>query len=430
VQVVRFDSPGEVLSREVAADGSVSATADVSRCGIYEYARADGTKRRELVLPEHLFDPASLRTLGNVAVTAWPPAGHPPELLTPENTGKYAVGHVHETVDAVDATEEQDFGYVRVRLTGRTAEAVRKLSQARLFTSPGYVLPQYDPTPGTHPLWGAYDAIQGPRVYNHLALTDTPRGGDQMVVHLDSENSGDADVATQSSTQARVDTRPHQEATVTVKMRLDGVGREVSVDEVTAEILKQEFARRDADAQSATARYEVLKEELDAHKTSMDQAMTEMEKIKAEKEKLAGEQAATQAVVTDARARADAAEKRLADPKVLRELMAPRVDLETTARAVLATDQHKRIDAMTDDELRTNVVKTLLPAVKTDGVTGERLDGMYQTAVATRQVRTDSTPPARDPNAKDPQSQGGKTTAELHKARTDAEYVPPGKGRK
>ena len=145
---------------------------------------------------------------------------------------------------------------------------------------------------------------------------------------------------------------------------------------------------------------------------------------------MAGEQAATQAVVTDARARADAAEKRLADPKVLRELMAPRVALETTARDVLATDQHKRIDAMTDDELRTNVVKTLLPAVKTDGVTGERLDGMYQTAVATRQVRTDSTPPARDPNAKDPQSQGGKTTAELHKARTDAEYVPPGKGRK
>lgn len=418
MQVVRFDASGEILGVQQNADGSVSATADVSRCGIYEYARADGTRRRELVLPEHLFAPESLRTLGGVAVTATPPMGHPPELLNPENAGKYAVGHVHETVDAVEAPTEQDFGYVRVRLTGRTADAVKKLSQGKLYTSPGYSLPNYDSTPGIHPTWGPYDAVQGPRVYNHLALTDSPRGGDRMVVHLDAAD--DSDIAY----QVRADARPHQEAGMIV-VRLDAIGRDVQVEPLTAEVLKQELARRDADEaalegekKSVMDQYEGMKKELDAFKAKMDEAMGMMEKMKGEKD------AAAAAQQKDA-ARADAAEKRLADPAELRKILAPRVALETTAREVLPKDQHARIDAMSDDEVRASTVAVLLPSLKLDGVKGDRLAGLYEGALATRQVRTDARPPARDPKAPDPQANGGKTSAELHQARTDAEYVPP-----
>lgn len=420
MQVVRFDAAGEVLARETAPDGSVRAVATVARCGITTYTNRDGTKRRELSLPEHLFDAESLATLGGVAVTMTPPVGHPPVMLNPGNAAKYAVGHVHETIDAVPAPTEKDFGYVRVRLTGRTDAAVRMLSGDKpLFVSPGYLCPKYDATPGVHPVWGAYDAIQGPRVYNHLAVNDLPgtaRGGDGMVVHMDA----DADFAIQDDPGiAR-----NQETTM-IQFRLDATQREISIDPLVAEVLKQEFARRDADeaaaeasATSALAKYEALKAELEGLKKQIDEAMAGMERMK-------GEKAAVEASVTDAKTRADAAEKRLSDPAELRKILAPRVALETTAREVLPKDQHERIDAMSDDEVKASTVAVLLPSLKLEGAKGERLDGMYQTAVATRQGRTDARPPTRDPNAKDPQASGGRTSAELHQARTDAEYVPP-----
>ena len=459
MQVIRFDAAGEVLSVQKNADGSVSATADVSRCGILEYRRTDGTTRRELVLPEHLFDPESLRTLGGVALTATPPQGHPPELLTPENAARYAVGHVHETVDAVDAPTEQDFGYVRVRLTGRTAEAVKKLTQGKLFTSPGYSLPNYDATPGVHPLWGPYDAIQGPRVYNHLAMTDTPRGGSGMVVHLDAaddfaeqirmdpaswvqnekkwikskelaEKAGRGNdyayvtgIYKQMGGEIGSDSGAREDAMSAVVVRLDSIGRDVTVDPVAAEVIRQYVARRDAEvsesevaAQTATQKLADLEQQIVAHKKAMDEAMSAMEKLK-------GEQVAMTASMDATKARADAAEKRLADPVELRKILAPRVALESVAREVLAKDQHARLDAMTDDEVRAATVATLLPSLKLDGVKGDRLVGMYETAVATR-TRVDSKPPPGDGRAK-PWIDARKTSVEIHAARSASEYVAP-----
>lgn len=461
MQVVRFDSPGEVLGIVENADGSVSATATTSRCGIYGYRRADGTVKRELVLPEHLFNAQSLATLASVALTMEPPAGHPPVMLDPDNAGRFSKGHVHETVDAIEAPTEQDFGYARVRFTARVRDAVDRLKAAKtgkaLFTSPGYLLPAYDATPGVHPIWGSYDAIQGPRVYNHLALTDTPRGGPAMVVHMDG-----ADVAEQEFSQPGPGARIGGSMS-TVKVRLDGIGREVEIDPVGAEILRQEFARRDADemsAKGALARYEALKAECDALKATIDAAVAAMEK-EAEPEPVEGEAApapapkmdalATDAPLgqrlgrllslsarrdghltaerqarADAQKRADAASATLKDPTQLRAHMAPRVALETTARQVLATDQHARIDAMSDDEIRVSVTGVLFPHVKLDGVTGDRLVGLYEGALATRQPRTDAAPPERAAGAPvpgaAPKQGGAMTEAEAHKARMDADY--------
>ena len=237
-----------------------------------------------------------------------------------------------------------------------------------------------------------------------------------MVVHMDA----DADFAIQDDPGIA-----HNQETTMIQIRLDATNREVSVDPLVAEVLKQEFARRDADEaameaqhQTATQKLADLEAQVAAHKKAMDDAMSAMEKLK-------GEQAAMAASMDAVKARADAAEKRLADPAELRKILAPRVALETTARGVLPKDQHERIDAMSDDEVKASTVAVLLPSLKLDGVKGERLDGMYQTALSTRQVRTDARSPARDPKAPDPQAHGGKTSAELHQARTDAEYVPP-----
>src|SRR5690606_36395618 len=51
--------------------------------------------------------------------------------------------------------------------------------------SPGYTC-RIDETPGTHPIFGPYDAIQRDRVYNHVAHTDSPRGGPTVRLRVDS----------------------------------------------------------------------------------------------------------------------------------------------------------------------------------------------------------------------------------------------------
>jgi hypothetical protein len=496
VEVIRFDAPGEVLEVVENADGSVSATATVARCGIYPYRRADGSTRRELVLPEHLFHPQSLATVANVALTRELPGGHPPAMLNPDNAAQYAKGHVHETVDAVEAPTEHDFGYARVRFTARVRDAVERVREAKagkpLFTSPGYMLPQYDATPGVHPIWGAYDAIQGPRIYNHLALTDSPRGGPAMVVHMDGADVAEqertdpaswakdetkwakakalAEKAGRGSDYAYVtgiyknmggqigDARTDGGSMTPVKIRLDGIGREVELDALSAEIVRQELARRDAEMETskgALERYEALKAECDALKATIDAAVAAMEKEAepaaegAAPEKMDalptdagigprlgrllslssrrdGRLAAERQARADAQKRADAAEAILSDRAKVRELLAPRVALETTARQVLATDQHGRIDGMGDDEIRRAVTSTLLPQVNLDGVSGDRLIGLFEGALATRQPRTDAGIPPRAPNAPDPKNAtrpaGATSEAEAWKRRVDSDY--------
>ena len=434
--VSRIDSSREILSHEIAADGSIRATADVARCGIYLYSNADGGVTRELVLPEHLFDPESLKTLASVAVTI----EHPPVAVTPENAQQYAVGNVHETIEAVEAESEQDFGYVRVRLTGRTADAVRKLTQGKIYTSPRYSLPKYDATPGEHPMWGHYDAIQGPRIYNHVALTDFPRGGDKMLVHMDSTDvAGAVDEEKWAKAKTLAADQGHGEDYAYIMgiykqmggdsrrdsqgkkmsetiVRLDTIGREVSVGETAAEVLRQELAALNKSRKDAVDKVAELEAKYNEYKKMADEA-------KAELEKLQGTADAATAAEKAASDRAAAAEAVLRDTHKIREILMPRLEMEAKAKEFLPKDQHDKIDSMTDDELRAGVVSVLLPSLKTEGITGDRLDGMYQVAIATRQTRQDSEPPKKDDKA--PTGGAKQTEDEIHKARLDAEYIPP-----
>jgi len=215
-----------------------------------------------------------------------------------------------------------------------------------------------------------------------------------------------------------------------IVVRLDGIGREVKLEETAAEVVRHELDRRDADMKSVTDRWDQLKkdmagkqEEMDALRGKMDEAMSMLERLK-------GEKAASEEKAKEDAKRADAAEAVLKDTTKLREILAPRVALETAARQWLPDDQHARIDAMKDDEIRRSVTKTLLPGLEiSDDVSGDRLDGMYRTALATRQTRRDSAPPPKDSGAPNPQTGGRYDSRSAQEERIDSEYVPPGRGR-
>jgi len=160
------------------AEGFFLTTADVVKPGILEYRRADGSIRRELVPEEELRDPASLATLARKPVTLEHPRGG--QLVTPENVAELGVG------DADGEVMVSDDGYVRIKIAVRRADALDAIRAGKQEVSPGYLC-RLDETPGEHPKYGRYDAVQHDRRYNHIAITDRARGGRDIRLRADSD---------------------------------------------------------------------------------------------------------------------------------------------------------------------------------------------------------------------------------------------------
>lgn len=173
--VQRFDRATLDGKPHLRSDGTMLFTARVAKPGVLVYRDALGGERRELVLPEHLHQKDSLATLGRATVTL----EHPDDDVSPDNVGELGVGDVDGFVE----TEEAG-GFVTVRLAVRRRDALDAISRGVREVSPGYKLP-IDETPGTHPVYGRYDAIQGPRIYNHVAIVESARGGHDIRLRTD-----------------------------------------------------------------------------------------------------------------------------------------------------------------------------------------------------------------------------------------------------
>ncbi|MFU8803619.1 MAG: DUF2213 domain-containing protein, partial [Bradymonadaceae bacterium] len=173
--VERYDR-GELKSAVRTDEGYYLVEGFVSRPGVLEYRQADGSIRRELVLPEELHRADSLATLARKPVTV----EHPPEFVSPENVEKYGVGDTDGEVEV-----EAMGGFVKVKMAVRRKDGIAAIDQGIKELSPGYLC-DLEETPGDHPEWGRYDAIQRNRRYNHTAITRAGRAGSQVSLRADS----------------------------------------------------------------------------------------------------------------------------------------------------------------------------------------------------------------------------------------------------
>lgn len=197
--VQRYDRASFIGKPFVRPDGTVLFTARVAKPGILVYRDTLGRERRELVTEENLHQVDSLATLARSTVTL----EHPDEDVTPDNVGEVGVGDVDGFVET-----EESGGFVTVRLAVRRRDALDAIKRGKREVSPGYRL-QIDETPGTHEVFGHYDAIQGPRIYNHVAIVETARGGPGIRLRTDGaayQISFDADDS--QTTDQRVEMKP------------------------------------------------------------------------------------------------------------------------------------------------------------------------------------------------------------------------------
>ena len=142
----------------------------VTSCGIFEYHLADGSVRRELRLPEHVFDPQSLASYKSKPIIITHEAG----TIDKNNVEREIIG-------TILSEGYKDGDDVRVEIVIHDTDAMKRCGLREL--SLGYEL-DLDETPGT---WNgeSYDAIQKNIRVNHLALVDKARAGDQARLNTD-----------------------------------------------------------------------------------------------------------------------------------------------------------------------------------------------------------------------------------------------------
>jgi hypothetical protein len=145
-----------------------------SRAGVFDYARADGSIQKELRLPEDVFATPAMSGYQGATITK----GHPAVPVTAHNAKRFAVGTVLEPA-------RRDGDHVRVKMVVQDAQAIDALKSKRMRAlSTGYSV-DLEETPGNHPVYGRYDAIQRRLVINHLALCEDGRAGPVARVRID-----------------------------------------------------------------------------------------------------------------------------------------------------------------------------------------------------------------------------------------------------
>jgi hypothetical protein len=233
-------------------EGFLQDSPIIGRVGIQEYRKADGTIRRELRLPENVFNADSLASMRGKPITS----GHPV-------TGKVTAKDSHRvTIGTILSEGRQDGDYVRADIVIHNTSAMGDNKQLSL----GYTT-QLDETPGDHPVYGRYDAIQGPPTVNHLSVVKSARAGNVARLNLDGDESDPF-------------LNPQEHQTMTVKVKLDNGIEYDAAPEVAVELNKLR-----ADASTAAEQLKTipqLQAKVDALESDAKTVQAKLDAAKAE----------------------------------------------------------------------------------------------------------------------------------------------------
>ena len=317
---IRYDA-GSLASPVKMANGYLRCDGRLTRVGVFPYRQTNGTVRRELRLPQEVFDAESLSSFGLVPLTN----NHPSEMLDKYNTRKHQVGSV------ISPRADDEFVAASVLVTD--AEAIDAIEKGKRELSCGYNCDLEFKAGVTQGVPGVadglkYDAIQKNIRGNHVAIVSKGRAGLEAALRLDAEDA--VLVTDDSSTGA--DSAPPQTGKVNT-MRLDGV--DYKMDDQAEQAVARALEGRDQQIVKLTAKLDQAKEETEEEKKKRLAAEEEAKKTKTDL-----------AEATDQ----DAVQKRVDE----------RVSLITKAKLVVVEADHAKLDAMNDDEVRRAVVESLV----------------------------------------------------------------------
>ncbi len=307
--------------------GFLKAPARVTRAGVFQYTRADGSTSHELRHPDDVFDSGSLASLASAPVTV----DHPATPVTAANARDHMVGFGSES-------PRRDGDFVESALTITDAAAVARAELPRTDSavlcevSLGYtarIVPETGVYQGQR-----YDARQRDIRYNHIALGPAGwgRAGSSVAMRLDALASGVVGAAW------RFDATPDNDVSIphmdTVEIRIDGVT--VAVPKTAADVIAKSLA--DGAAALVVARKDAADKD-----AALGTASAELAAAKADL----------------------AAAREAAKPEVIQARADARTALITDARKVLGVDY--RADGLSDVAVQTAAVAKARPEMALAG---------------------------------------------------------------
>jgi hypothetical protein len=172
-KVIRLDSI-KLDDTYFTQEGYLRDNPIVTSVGIFEYTNPDGTVRRELRLPDHVFAKKSLESYKGKPVIITHDAG----VVDKKNVDQEHIG-------TILSEGYQDGPNVRAEIVIHDTDAMKECGLKEL--SLGYSL-DLDETPG---VWEGqpYDAIQTNILINHLALVSEARAGEQARLNIDGKSN-------------------------------------------------------------------------------------------------------------------------------------------------------------------------------------------------------------------------------------------------
>lgn len=362
----RFDnidnSQWMTIPFERTQEGFLRGRAIVTSIGVFTYKRKDGTIQRELRLPENVFSPETLNSMKLKPVTL----NHPTELVTQDNADKLQVGSLGDNPSWTKEWHDRNWEEVTdgincaIDMIITKKDAIDAVLNGKQALSMGYTCDLEMAEPGATWCGVEYDFIQRNIRYNHCAIVDSARAGDNAKIELrvDSEDAVLEDMVTKLDGGT----------SMLKKINLDGIDYEA--EESVIKALNSEKARAD-------------KAENDACETkkTMDKKVADMEKKVTELEKRISEVEAERDTAKD---KADGLEKELDEAKKA-NLDSSRLDEAVKAKMELLHNAEKAgvevKEDMSDMDIKKAVILSKFKNANFDGKDEVYVQARYDATV-------------------------------------------------
>lgn len=358
---------------ETTTEGFLRGRAIVTSIGVFSYARKDGTIQRELRLPEEVFAEGTLNSMKLKPVTL----NHPTELVTKDNADKLQVGSLGDNPSWTKEWEHRNWTEITdgincaIDMVITKKDAINAVLNGKNALSMGYTCDLEIAEPGSTWCGVEYDFIQRNIRYNHCAIVDSARAGDNAKIELrvDSEDAVLEDMVIKSDGGTKMELK---------KINLDGI--EYQAEESVIKALNAEKTRAD-------------KAEKDAYeeKKAMDKKVADLEDKEKELEKRISE---LEAERDTAKEKADNAEKELekvkadsADPKHLDEAVKAKLTLLHNAEKAKVEVK----EDMSDLDIKKAIITSQFPKANFDGKDEVYIEARYDSAVEMISEKNDST---------------------------------------
>lgn len=353
-------------------EGFLRGRAIVTSIGVFTYKRKDGTVQRELRLPEEVFSFDSLNSMKLKPVTL----NHPTELVTSENADRLQVGSLGDNPSSTTQWHGEKWESVTdgincaIDMIITKQDAIDAVLNGKQALSMGYTCDLEMAEPGATWCGIEYDFIQRNIRYNHCAIVDSARAGDNAKIELraDSEDAVLEDIVVKKQDGGN---------DMLKKINLDGIDYEA--EETVIKALNAEKARADKAEKDACGTKKELDEAVANAKKAKDELEKKISEIEAERD--------TQ------KEKADSLEKEVAELKAS-NLDSKVIDAAVNAKMELLTIAKKanvEVKAdMSDMDIKKAIITSVFPNAKFDGKDDVYIQARYDATVEMLEERNDA----------------------------------------